>query len=460
MVEDIRTAWRSVSMKTRKTILLSVLLAAGLSSFTFANGLNLNGLGSRAVAMGGAFVALADDFSAVFWNPAGLSNFKKRTLGFYGVDLIPSASYLMQVPVQNGLLTLVDAKTKTKHYLAGLGAYYQPINDQLVVGIGVSVPSGLGATWDGNEFINLQDYELGLPAGQHSSAYQWESRIGRIAISPAASYKINDMISIGAALNIEYGMFSLKRWAGAIPAGSPPKKLDLGQYDDSSNGWGVGATFGVLVKANSMLSFGAAVRTPAKIKFTGSTDISNINLVGLQGASDTEKSITFPWWVAGGVAFRPREDLVVTADLQWTKWSQENSIETTYKDLHWSLFFTQAGQTITPLKWKDSLQIRFGAEYKLYQNVAIRAGYYYDPAPGPDKTLNVLMPTFNFNAFTIGAGWDLGGLVIDVGGELLLGRQRTVDFAKWLLDPAFASSMPGLYKMTIFVPNLSISYKF
>ena len=82
-------------MKTRKSILLVVLLAAMLSSRSFANGLNLNGMGSRAVAMGGAFVALADDFSAAFWNPAGLSNFKTRVLGFYGVDLIPSQTYVM-----------------------------------------------------------------------------------------------------------------------------------------------------------------------------------------------------------------------------------------------------------------------------------------------------------------------------------------------------------------------------
>jgi long-chain fatty acid transport protein len=446
-------------MKTRKSIFLALLVTAGLSSLSFANGLNLNGLGSRAVAMGGAFVALADDFSAVFWNPAGLTNFKTRTLGFYGVDLIPSASYLMQVPVQNGLLTLVDAKTKTKHYLGGLGAYYQPINDQLVVGIGISTPSGLGATWDGNEFIGLQDYELGLPAGQHSSVYQWESRIGKISISPAAGYTINDMVSVGAALNIDYGMFSLKRWAGAVPVAAN-QQLDLGQYDDSSHGWGIGATFGVLVKANNKLSFGATLRTPSKITFHGTTNISNIDLLGLVSESDTEKTITWPWWAAAGVAFRPREDLVVTADLQWTRWSKLNTIETTYKEPHWSLFFTQAGETVTPLKWKDALQIRFGAEYMLYQNVAIRAGYYYDPAPAPDQTLNILLPCYNFNVITLGAGWDLGGLVIDVGAELLLGRQRTVDFAKWLLDPNYASSMPGIYKMNIFVPNLSVSYKF
>jgi long-chain fatty acid transport protein len=446
-------------MRTKKSVLLAFLLVVGLGSLGLANGLNLNGLGGRAVAMGGAFVALANDQSAIFWNPAGMANFKTRYLGFYGVDLIPSASYLMQVPQQTGLLSLVDAKTKTKHYLAGLGAYYQPINDQLVVGIGVYTPSGLGAAWDGNEFINLQDYELGLAAGQHSSAYLWESRIGKITISPAVSYKINDMVSVGAALNIDYGMFSLKRWAGAVPVAAN-KQLDLGQYEDSSHGWGIGATFGVLVKANDMLSFGATLRTPSKITFSGTTNISNIDLLGLVQQSDTEKTITWPLWIAGGVAFRPREDLTLTADLQWTQWSKVDTIETTYKEPHWSLFFTQAGETITPMKWEDALQIRFGAEYMLYQNVAIRAGYYYDPAPAPDKTLNILLPSYNFNVITVGAGWDLGGLMIDVGAELLLGKQRTVDFAKWLLDPAYASSMPGIYKMKIFVPNLSVSYKF
>lgn len=40
------------------------------------------GLGGRAVAMGGAFVGLADDASAVYWNPAGLAGVDRTELGF------------------------------------------------------------------------------------------------------------------------------------------------------------------------------------------------------------------------------------------------------------------------------------------------------------------------------------------------------------------------------------------
>ena len=65
----------------RKSLLgfaIVLVLASGL----FANGLNLNGLGARAASMGGAFVGLADDFTAVFWNPAGLALMKRAHTGF------------------------------------------------------------------------------------------------------------------------------------------------------------------------------------------------------------------------------------------------------------------------------------------------------------------------------------------------------------------------------------------
>jgi long-chain fatty acid transport protein len=437
-------------MKPQKTAFVALLLVLGLNSLVLANGLNLNSLGTRALSMGGAFVGLADDFSAIYWNPAGIANFQKRYLGFYGTDVIPSATYFSQAPTEIGLVTLVDAKSMTKHYLSGMLTYYQPINERLVAGVGVYIPSGLGSAWDGEDFT----------AVTANTAYLWESRIGLVTISPAIGYKVNDQVSIGATFNINYGMFNLKRWAGTMELPDPTGTFDLGQYEDDQNGWGFGATFGVLVKANDMLSFGATVRTPSKVHFSGTSAISNLTLLGYKEMSDSERDITWPWWIAGGVAFRPMDDLIVTADLQWTQWSALDEIETKFKDSAWSLFKVGSGKNITPLHWKDALQIRFGAEYMLYQNVGLRAGYYYDPAPAPDKTLNILLPSFDFNVLTLGIGYDLGGVVLDFGFEYLMGKEREVDFAKWLLDPAYESAMPGIYKMKIAVPTLSVSYKF
>jgi long-chain fatty acid transport protein len=432
---------------------LALLTVLGLSPLALANGLNLNSLGSRALSMGGAFVGLADDYSAIFWNPAGMAQFDKRILGFYGTDVIPSGTYLLQVPAQAGLLTVVDAKTQSKHYLSGLLAYYQPINDYLVAGIGVYIPSGLGSAWDGNDFTGLSN----------GTAYEWESKIGLVTISPGVSYKINDMISVGAALNINYGMFSMKRWAGNTDIPQPPYELDLGQYEMNLKGWGFGVTAGVLVKANDMLSFGATIRTPNRVKFSGDASLSNVDLLGFKESSEAETRtphLTFPLWIAGGVAFRPLPGLTLTGDLQWTQWSTLDQIELKFTDPYWNLFMMQSGENKMHLEWKDALQIRFGAEYMLRENLAIRGGYYYDPTPTPDKTMNFLLPSYTFNVFTLGLGYTLNGLVIDLGFEFLAGKGREVEFAKWLLDPAFANAQPGVYNMSIVVPNISISYKF
>ncbi len=438
-------------MKKQRAVLLAVALVLGLSTLALANGLNLNSLGSRALSMGGAFVGLADDFSTIYWNPAGLSHFKTKYLGFYGTDIIPSGTYLFQQPTQAGLLTVVDAHTKTKNYLSGMLTYYHPINESLVAGIGVYVPSGLGATWDG------QDFKLVT----NGTSYELESRVGMITIAPAASYQINEKVSVGAALNINYGMFSIKRWAGTVEI-PQQGELDLGQFDESLNGWGIGATFGALFKLNDKFSFGLTIRTPSKLKLGGNVNIQNIDLLGpnFKNQSAADLDLTTPWWIAGGVAFRPMKDLIVTADLQWTQWSTVKQLVTMFKDPYWDLLMTGSGENVVPMRWKDALQLRVGAEYMLYQNVALRAGYYYDPTPVPDSTMNVLLPCFTFNTVTLGLGYDLNGLQIDFGFEILFGNQRQVDFAKWVYDPNYASAMPGVYGMNIYVPNISVSYKF
>ena len=146
---------KEVLIKKTRTILSLVVSLLLLSSLAVANGLNLNNLGSRALAMGGAFVGLADDFSAIFWNPAGIAQFDQQYFGIYGTDLIPSGTYSLDLPAPGLGIIPVDAKTQRIHYLAGLAAYYYPINENLVAGIGLYIPAGLGGKWDGADLTAL-----------------------------------------------------------------------------------------------------------------------------------------------------------------------------------------------------------------------------------------------------------------------------------------------------------------
>jgi len=50
-------------------------------NFDELNGSDLGmGIGARAIGLGGAFVSIADDASATFWNPAGLSHITSNRL--------------------------------------------------------------------------------------------------------------------------------------------------------------------------------------------------------------------------------------------------------------------------------------------------------------------------------------------------------------------------------------------
>ena len=89
-------------------VLLSVLCGFSLVNLN-ANGLNLNGVGSKAIAMGGAFIGLADDYSAVYWNPAGLVQMKEANFSLSVIDIIPNSSYQFD-------MYGISAETESKMY--------------------------------------------------------------------------------------------------------------------------------------------------------------------------------------------------------------------------------------------------------------------------------------------------------------------------------------------------------
>ena len=419
------------------------ILVASLSvlpTIALANGLNLNGLGTRAQAMGGAFVGIADDFSAVFWNPAGAAGFRKEMFGFCATDLMPRATY-SQWP-----LTLevprIDAKTPTSHYLGFLGAYYRPIGGKVVVGLGIGTPSSQGIIWDGSDFADMPD----------GPVYDRSRKTGVFSFSPLVAVKLTEWLSVGATLNINLGTFNLKRPGGSWPLGEGGESVDVGQYEENMDGWGFGATFGVLAKPIDQLGIGLAVRTPSTISYNGTARLSHLSLYGLPDSSALVRKITWPLWIAGGVSFQPIERLLLSADVQWTQWSKLGQISTDYLEPSWPSYYTiQSFLGDYSLYRKDVTQIRFGGEYLLNATTALRAGYYNDPAPGQfGFGMAILYPSHTFNGFSIGVGKTFGELQLDFGLEYLAGNKRSNE----------AGIVGTAYGMNIVVPSVSVQYKF
>lgn len=431
---------------TKKFFAAAVAALFLLPSFAPANGFNLNGLGSRAQGMGGAYVSLANDFSAVFWNPAGAAGFKQKTFGFFANDLIPTNTYFFDSAIPE--VPAVDAKTKTSHYLGILAGFYVPVSSKIVLGLGVSTPSVYGTRWTGDDFT-------GLAGG---ASYSWTSKVAVLSLSPMVAVKLGEAVSVGASINFNHGVFNLKKPAGT--SFYPPQidgpvaagLADLGQYEETMNGWSFGATVGLLVKPIEDLSVGLTVRTPSTMSFNGSALLSYMSLYDLPDTSDLVRDMPWPLWIAGGVSFRPFERLLLSADVHWTQWSKLDQLTTDYLDPIWADLAEVDGRDVLVLDWKDTTQIRFGAEYTIDATTALRAGYYHDPAPGPESTLTVLLPTHTFEAFSIGVGKTVGDLQLDFGLEYMAGDTRTA--------PDTPDSMPGTYGAKMVVPTISVTYKF
>ncbi len=428
---------------SKRTPILAMATLLVLTSFAVANGLNLNGLGTRAQSMGGAFVGVADDFSAVFWNPAGAAGFRKELFGFYAMDLVPRVAYRYISPFPEE--PPIDAKTQTSHYIGFLGAYYRPIGSRVVVGIGFGTPSSQGILWDGSDF-----------AGMDETAYDLSRKTMVLSFSPLVALKVNEWLSVGAALNVNLGTFGLKKWGGTLPLGAEGEYVDIGQYEESMTGWGFGATFGILAKPNEKLGIGIAVRTPSTISYKGTARISRFPLYGIPDSSDLERGIAWPLWIAGGVSFRPNERLLLSADVQWTQWSKLNWISTDYLEPAWPSYYYidfHADSGHYPLYQKDVAQVRFGVEYLLNDTTALRAGYYSDPKPG-SPLWDLLYPGITSNAITIGVGKTIGDLDLDFGLEYLTGNRK--QGYSWFLDEV----TPENYRMRQVVPSVSVQYRF
>jgi long-chain fatty acid transport protein len=409
-----------------------------------ANGLNLNGMGSKAIAMGGAFIGQADDYSAVFWNPAGLSQMKKSNISLFGTVLIPTGTYAY--PAAN-----IDTKTKSGMYPSGAIGYFKPLNEKLVIGIGVYVPAGSGANWDAEELAPLS---LGLSKDKDGNTLIWKSMIGVVSISPAAAYQVTDWLSLGATLNVNYAFMNLQKPA---PYYFQPYNLKYAeQYEEKTTAWGLGATFGLLAKPLDKLSIGLTVRTPVSITFKGNATNGLTNNTWIKmgfpqipAESAIERKATWPLWVGLGVSFKPIEKLTMNFDVQYTQWSKIQTIEATYDNNNWQTLFAAGGKL--ELKWKDTTQYRFGLEYALSSKLALRGGYYYDPSPAPAETLSILLPEITYNVITFGLGYKTEKLCLSVCLEYLMGKD---------VESPAGSVMPGTHGMNILVPNIGITYRF
>jgi hypothetical protein len=170
-------------------MVVSLALLMVLSAVAWADGIGAfsafkNGIGARALAMGGAFVAVADDATAMLWNPAGLAQLDDTRVTGMSTDL-----YGMGITHQ-----FIGAVTTFANLGIGLGWERASIDGQVVDEGG---ELGAAFTWVeqaivGSLATNVMDIAM---AGANVKYYLADSGLGDDA--SGFGFDLGLMVSLG-----------------------------------------------------------------------------------------------------------------------------------------------------------------------------------------------------------------------------------------------------------------------
>ena len=416
-------------------VLLILLLTASTS---FAAGFRLPEAGAKAMGMGFAFTAQADDPSAIYFNPAGLTQLKGQNIMLGGTYVrLEGEEFKGTTPLTGGVST---TETQKSLDLFIPNVYYtRTTNDGYIAyGVGIFAPFGLG-----------QEYE-------NKSTSIFRNQITKIdlqtlVINPTITFKINEVLSVGAGIDYMMGKATLEK-TPVVPGVGNLYQLELKSKWKVQDGDAWGYNFGLLLKPTENFRIGANYRSPFTLKIKDAeVNVSNVSpayATGLLGPAPSNTSgsatIKMPATFALGAAYTIGR-LTVEADGDWTFWSSFKSLPITIENPVPTLFSTDA-----PKNWKDVVAFRVGAEYRVTDPLALRAGFVYDPTPVPAETMGPELPDSTRLNYMVGAGYKIGPWTIDVGGMYIEKFDRTVSNPQfngtWTAGNSWLASLDVGYK--------------
>jgi long-chain fatty acid transport protein len=383
-------------------IVAASVVITGTAPVARAGGFSIFEAGSQATAMGGAFVAQADDPSAMFYNPAGLAGNQKVTAMIGGTVVIFNAK------LQEGFAPFPGAgyTADQKKQVLPLPNFYlaYPVGKDMNISLGAWTPFGLSTAWDKpDEFrgrflsqrVDLRQFALGLQL----------------------SAKLADWISVGAGPELRIGDVKLQRNAAVFnPFTAQP--VDAAHVDIITNGLATKVSFGLglLITPARGLRLGGSYHAHVDVEYdgtarfyplsTGNAQLDAAFAAKIPVNSDVPVSTTiqYPSVVMFGIAYDISDALTLEVDGNYTSWKVFEDTVLTFGTVDGK---TPPTSTLVH-KWHNTWTVRGGMKVKASKSLNVMAGVYYDQTPQPDEDVAPLLPDANRTGATIGLGLKIG----------------------------------------------------
>lgn len=386
-----------------KRLFIPALMALSLP-VNATNGILLIGYGAESTLMGGADTAVARDTSALNTNPAGLVQIKSKQLDVYGSLL--RTTHLEHVDARN------DQHADNRYTLLGGGGYAQALEDlPCTAAIGFFTQGGAGAVFK----------HINTPFGTNDEMY---SLFGIAKLSSGMACQVNERLSIGAALSINYA--SIKQeffYNTSVP------NLFSGFKNKGADTIRPGFKVGAQYRLDEQWTLGFSYTEKTELPLTGGTSWVNNGASGVVRYSDLSvRGFALPREVAIGAAFKPDDRWLLSGKINWIQWSDAiKDVTTTWQDPDSPSAASQL-RTVTPQNWHNQLVYALGAAYRYDDKTTLYAGYNYGKNPVPTQNSSALLAATLEQHITLGmarkldANWKLTS-----GIEWLLPKDVTYD---------------------------------
>ncbi len=351
---------RFTTVLTVILVFLSFAVIFGQEDYWPFYGLATNGNGARAAGMGYAFTGIADDASAIAWNPAGLTQL---------VTMEASAVFRFGFGSISGDYSFADAEfDRSTGFQFNFVSFTVPFNAgdfNLVAG------AAYRTLYDFNE-----DLTITFSAEGESVEFTREIKGGINAISPSVGFALNEVVSFGATVNFLTGddepTYKFMDQSESLP------KVEFS---------GTNFELGALFKASPQFSLGGKITFPYSLEVKG---------------EDFKEDVDVPMFYNLGLAFRPSDKVTIAADYHAAPWSKAED------------------EDGNPFTDENANSFHVGLEYLAGSGSSVlplRLGFYTVPTAFVDYNDDAV----SFSAVTAGVGIIMDKFILDGSFEYLFG---------------------------------------
>ncbi len=421
-------------MKKISFQLPAALLLAVTATESFANGFRVVSHDAFAAARGEAFTATADNPSAIYYNPAGITQLEGTQIrgGLYSIYLNPEFS------PPSGRVNSGQTYENDKQYAFAPDSFvtHQFKTVPITIGLGSYAPYGGSLEW---------------PDSTGFRAVSERSQLSYLRINPVVAWKVCDSLSLAVGGSLDYAKLNLEQ--GILRRANPPNFFRF-----TGDGFSASYNAGILWSPHEKISFGATVRSSTTFVFDGKTGFAEEGAFPT-GTRDAKMGLTFPLTATFAVSYRPTPKWNFEFDADYADWSSVGN--TTIKQNPAPPSGIQQDIPVR-LQWQASWMYSAGVTRYFDNGWHVSAGYLFNENSVPDAFYAPGVADLDRHFLTVGIGRKGKSIDFDVTYQFGYGPERTVSGSQPSSSPALfaGQNADGTYKFISHAILISAGLRF